>query len=910
MFAVEWMSEEAYMADLRTRFDLLVQLHFHLDEERKKIPSGELFTAILEGVRYALKVEVELGSLAAVDALNAVRTNILRDEIRAISKSITALRRETRTSLEGVLQFEDKFRNVMNARHGVIVPPHLSGAQKVKLDDLYVSPSFVEPTEPEGRVVEALGIPEMLGRMHRTVILGNPGGGKSTLATKLCFNLSKAPDATSCGERAPTPILVVLREYVAEKTNRQLSILQYISENARSSYQTDPPSGAFEYLLLNGRAIVIFDGLDELLETNQRQKVSAQVESFCHLYPATPVIVTSREVGYEQAPLDPGAFEIFKLAPFTEAQAQEYVSKWFMLEEEARPEHARRKITAFWTESASVPDLRSNPLMLGLMCTIYRAENYIPINRPDVYRKCAEMMFDKWDRKREIPVRFRFESDFRPPLAYLAYWIYSNETLQTGVTEDQLILKAVDYLAPKRFEDRDEAEAYARDFVEYCRGRAWVFTNTGSNGQGVELYQFTHRTFLEYFAALYLNRTHETADALAEVLLPKLARREWDMVSQLAFQIKNSEAEGGGDRLLARVLAETQKDSDVESWSLLSFAARCLEFLVPSPPTTRAIAKYSAERVITQLATNSEFLTPNANSEVESENKLILDILMGLIWVAPENRPGVSAGLKEAILEANTLDDDQMIIASFEVGLPMGMVLRPHLQSGIPSSGPAEHFVNFSEQVANTYEQQIVRLSQSDFNTAYDACLRGQITPEQMNRWQGGRSFSRQRHYRAYGSGRVSLTALAALWALSSVHGSGYLDGVMRGILRIMEQVISEYSLWGITHFGVILTWAGGMKWRSPHPIRSDLSGEELYGLFLVLAYEIENPDVRREAQRCWEVAAWRGVPFGNLIESRMNGGAVTLDERLPLLWNAEQIATAVNWATQDINFARPGSGR
>ena len=51
------------------------------------------------------------------------------------------------------------------------------------------------------------------------------------------------------------------------KKARKCSILEYLEQVSSSNYQLKPPSGSLEYLLLNGRAVVIFDGLDELLET-------------------------------------------------------------------------------------------------------------------------------------------------------------------------------------------------------------------------------------------------------------------------------------------------------------------------------------------------------------------------------------------------------------------------------------------------------------------------------------------------------------------------------------------------------------------------------------------------------------------------------------------------------------------
>jgi len=39
------------------------------------------------------------------------------------------------------------------------------------------------------------------------------------------------------------------------------------------------------------------------------------VECFC-IYPSVPVVVTSREVGYEASATDEKRFEIFRLEPF------------------------------------------------------------------------------------------------------------------------------------------------------------------------------------------------------------------------------------------------------------------------------------------------------------------------------------------------------------------------------------------------------------------------------------------------------------------------------------------------------------------------------------------------------------------------------------------------------------------
>jgi predicted NACHT family NTPase len=104
----------------------------------------------------------------------------------------------------------------------------------------------------------------------------------------------------------------------------------------------------------------------------------------------------------------------------------------------------------------------------------------------------------------------------------LAYWIYTDSKRQAGVLEGELIDQTANHFMSRRFNDEYEAREAARDFVHFCRGRAWVFSDTGMTASGTPLYQFTHRTFLEYFTAAHLTRVHRDSDSLSTVLLPHI----------------------------------------------------------------------------------------------------------------------------------------------------------------------------------------------------------------------------------------------------------------------------------------------------------------------------------------------------------------------------------------------------
>lgn len=633
--------------------------------------SNALFKAMQEGSRHVIEKAIDDGVLSAHESKSAVRHKIILDQLENIQNTLAFIKSSGKPNLRDIYEFETQYRDQVAKRHWFITPPNFDTAQKVPIDDLYVSPDFVrEPSKKDDEPIK-LERSILLGGINRVVVLGNPGSGKSTFLLKLCHDLAtKYSDRLFAG-RLISPILVVLRDYGAEKRRRKCSILDFISITANSNYQVEPPRNCFEYLLLCGRAVVFFDGLDELLDSAYRQEISGDIDAFCNLYPAVPVVVTSRRVGYEQAPLDSRTFDTYFLSDFNDDQVREYVEKWFSVLEKAETESSQNPINAFLKESEIVPDLRRNPLMLALLCNIYRGENYIPRNRPDVYEKCATMLFERWDKSRGLHVPLPFEAHVGPAMKFLAHWIYSDESLQGGVTERELVAKSTEYLCPRRFEDPDEAERAAGEFIKFCKGRAWVFTDTGTTESGEGLYQFTHRTFLEYFTAAHLIRTYPTPETLGSHLRPRIAKREMDVVAQLAFQLLNKNVESGGDDLLDQLLDHAGKARGRRQWNLLSFAGRCLDFLVPSPKQIRRITEVCVEWYINYIS------SPKRGYEKQRSFRQRPDELLGsLVRSGMENRSTVASSLTSILETYISGSDSEKALIAGDIALRFTYLLR------------------------------------------------------------------------------------------------------------------------------------------------------------------------------------------------------------------------------------------
>lgn len=169
-------------------------------------------------------------------------------------------------------------------------------------------------------------------------VLSNPGAGKSTLGTPVCFDLGCDTSRRRREQTArPAPWFVELRRFSASDPLGTASFTDQFTAWPRKTMQLDVPAGGFDWLLSRGRLLVAFDGLDELLDTSRRQDVSNAIESFCRRYVTTPVLVTSRLIGYDEAPLDEAVFDVVHLEDFDEARISRYATNWFAIRRAEKP---------------------------------------------------------------------------------------------------------------------------------------------------------------------------------------------------------------------------------------------------------------------------------------------------------------------------------------------------------------------------------------------------------------------------------------------------------------------------------------------------------------------------------------------------------------------------------------------
>lgn len=875
---------------IQIKEEFISSLARFIDEKKEDIEiyAGALFEQVASACDANINEAISQGVLIAHELKSSIRHSLLLDEFATIKKNLAFLEKMA-FSVKAVLNFESKYRDLVRQRHAEIIPPNFDTARRIPIGKLYVPPNLATIPKEKGEEAQSLKIEMLTYLVKRGVVLGNPGGGKSTLAQRLVHDL-----ATKSELGTFTPVLVVLRDYGAAKKEKHCSLLQFIELCAAATYQIPPPSGAFEYLFLSGRTFVIFDGLDELLETSHRQDIAKDIELFSSYFPSTHVLVTSRQVGYEQAPLDPQRFDSFILEPFTDEQVREYVNNWFKIDNDLTIAQQSSSANSFYLESRIVADLCTNPLMLALMCNIYRGENYIPTNRPDVYEKCAIMLFERWDKGRGIRVPLPIDAHIRPAMMFLAHWIYADEALQSGVTEAKLVGKTTEYLCPRRFEDEDEARKAAEEFISFCRGRAWVFTDTGTTKDGERLYQFTHRTFLEYFTAAQLVRTHPTPERLLPLLLPRISRKEWDVVAQLAFQIQNKNVEGASDDLLSK-LQEIVASNLSRPWSYLSFASRCLEFMVPSPKITRQLSVYCMERAIKgPIATDG----PNRRPDIESCREAIA----ALMTAAAENskiiEETVQNYLHEVIKGPSFMDAAKAAELGFNMDLPLRTATRRSASKTHKSS--CNRIAAFIE--ANCKEHLIL-LAEKELRIAIVCMDKGWISMSKVLDHHGSSALFKNVPYKVF-PGIVSSSLAGRI--LGRIHqpindrreGDAMLIDVANWLIKAEKPFIktAQVDFYNIRTVG-----------HEALPIR----GREAFAIFGLLAVAVESGGKATEEELLQRIRKTEGFNlFASMIRMRQEPLlSSALDELISQLdFNEAEAQFAKQWVASTLSLTSKGA--
>jgi formylglycine-generating enzyme required for sulfatase activity len=434
-----------------------------------------------------------------------------------------------------------------------------------------------------------LSVVDQLNREPRLALLGDPGGGKTSvvhiLALAMAGELLGSPDDNLGTLTAPIqrraekdipepqpwyhgallPVRIVLRELATELPDADAAIdANTLLGHVERQLQT---AGLGEFLpplkqeLLERGGLILLDGLDEVPDAQDRRaRIKRAVESFAQTFQRCRYLATSRTYAYQQQDWKLRGFAETQLLPFQPWQIKAFVAAWYgqmtALQRltAADAEDRAARLTAAAVNNPRIRELAERPLLLTLIAKLQTEKGgTLPEQPEELYARAVDLLLDEWestkprrtadggtDPEPSLAEYLRVGRDrIRKVLDQLAFEAHRDQAEATGTANiaGERLVAALLAATP----DRD---VKAKRLTDYLSHRAGLLNE---HGNGV--FQFPHRTFQEYLAACHLT-DDDFPDQLAT--LARHDPQRWREVVRLA-----AAKAGRGSAATVWLLAET-----------------------------------------------------------------------------------------------------------------------------------------------------------------------------------------------------------------------------------------------------------------------------------------------------------------------------------------------------------------
>lgn len=355
----------------------------------------------------------------------------------------------------------------------------------------------------------------------KLMILGKPGAGKTTFLKRIAIQCNSGQFLAD-----HVPIFIALKDFA--ETPQQPSLWQYINDQLATNDISDQE--ITKTLLLQGRVIMLLDGLDEVRQADNN-RVFREIRNFSTQYDANHFVITcriaSKEYTFEQ-------FIEVEVADFEDEQITEFATKWFQTKDPKEAQEFIQKLQV----NQRIKALATNPLLLTLLCLIFGETLNFPSKRSDLYQEGVNLLLKKWDAKRYIEREQVYKK--------LSY--ERKECLLSTIA-----LKTFE--SGNYFFEEELAKEYIRDYIQnipdaqtdpealLLDSEAVLKSIEAQHGLLIErargIYSFPHLTFHEFFIARNIALSRNSQQMLQQ-LVSHITDERWREVFLLTVGIFNN----------------------------------------------------------------------------------------------------------------------------------------------------------------------------------------------------------------------------------------------------------------------------------------------------------------------------------------------------------------------------------
>ncbi len=399
-------------------------------------------------------------------------------------------------------------REALQVRPAKPLPMSVAEIERIGLDQ-WLDGDFAA-TFDAGKV--QLALDEAL-QQARLVVVGGPGGGKSTFFEWLQVQVAGADVGLIANDQQAIPMVLRVRQLDLQALPNPTSASMIAIATASADRAALMPSGWLDRQMQSGRVLFMLDGLDECEPVLRDEKLLPWLRDLIARYPDCRYLISSRPLGDELGALLDLGFVERELREFDDTQIVDYTRHWCTAvrlaqhegEAEARREGAAdgARIVADFADDEALRSLAQNPLMLSAMCLVNYFEgnpqnlrglntdhlesNERPldpggfIDRAALYRLCVEGLLHHWDARRGIRSAFSLDEKMRV-CREVAIAMQADDRAE--YTSQQVL---------RVFEATLQDKSRARKLLEHLRYRTGLLVERRPG-----VFAFAHLTFQEY----------------------------------------------------------------------------------------------------------------------------------------------------------------------------------------------------------------------------------------------------------------------------------------------------------------------------------------------------------------------------------------------------------------------------
>jgi len=364
---------------------------------------------------------------------------------------------------------------------------------------------------PENETADRVAIGERLAVAKRVIVLGDPGGGKTTLTRWITTVLllrargdaawRDIPDGATVPDGDLLPILIRCRDLTGECLNGDFDdITRHTLRRAEmSGEEGDRLVAEIRKRMTTGNALLILDGLDEIADAKGRWLLCERLEAIARRYQDLPILATSRVVGYRDMGKKLGCdFEHLTLASLSKDEKDDFARRWCAsVEPPERREAATSGLIHDIHSNDRIERLTGNPMLLTTMALVKRKIGRLPQKRAELYAEAVQVLLN-WRSERDGPLD---RDEVVPQLSYLAFGMC--ERGEQRIRRDGAIARLTGMRA-----EYPNLHAVARrppnEFLDLVEARTGILVEIGRErhlGELHPVYEFRHLTVQEYLAA-------------------------------------------------------------------------------------------------------------------------------------------------------------------------------------------------------------------------------------------------------------------------------------------------------------------------------------------------------------------------------------------------------------------------